>query len=141
LFIAVALDEGPGPPLRSPYTDLSKLYAVVGILVRCCDITMLQKNLQDQEPLPNPYADPELSVPLPNDLHHWLYERTSTQHNTTYVKKLIEDNNTMDETIRFLAFCSWENWPFSMIVINELLLEVRNNFMTNRQRNSRKGLG
>jgi len=27
----------------------------------------------------------------------------STQHNTTYVKKLIEDNNTMDETIRFLA--------------------------------------
>ena len=46
LFIAVALDEGPGPPLRSPYTDLSKLYSVVGILVRCCDITLMQKSLQ-----------------------------------------------------------------------------------------------
>ena len=32
--------------------------------------------LRDQEPLPNPYANPELSVPLPNDLHHWLCERT-----------------------------------------------------------------
>ena len=109
----------------------------------------------------------------------------STQHSTTYIKKLIEDSSTMDERIRmerfqFLAvgqysqhatyslfayghmlattvmhlmnsiyllfllfptslfslfslslpplcsfqFCSWENWPFSMIVINELLLEV-----------------
>ena len=53
----------------------------------------------------------------------------------------------MEETVRFIAvrelaqmlltyreiidlfvhtqFCCWENWPFSMIVINELLLEVR----------------
>ena len=45
LFIAVALDEGPGPPLRSPYTDLTKLYAVVSILVRCCDVTSQQKGL------------------------------------------------------------------------------------------------
>ena len=47
LFIAVALDEGPGPPLRSPYADLSKLYAVVGILVRSCDVTMMQKSLYE----------------------------------------------------------------------------------------------
>ena len=46
LFIAVALDKGPGPPMRSPYTDLTKLYAVVSILVRCCDNTVLQKSLQ-----------------------------------------------------------------------------------------------
>ena len=45
LFIAVALDEGPGPPLRSPYADLSKLYIVVGILVRSCDVTVMQKSL------------------------------------------------------------------------------------------------
>lgn len=44
LFIAVALDEGPGPPMRSPYTDLTKLYAVVGILVRCCNISVMQKS-------------------------------------------------------------------------------------------------
>ena len=45
LFIAVSLDEGPGPPMRSPYTDLTKLYATVGILVRCCNVTPLQKSL------------------------------------------------------------------------------------------------
>ena len=28
------------------------------------------------EPLPNPYADPELNYKLPNDLQHWLYERS-----------------------------------------------------------------
>ena len=27
----------------------------------------------------------------------------STQHATTYIKKVIEDNSTMEETIRFLA--------------------------------------
>ena len=47
LFIAVALDEGPGPPLRSPYADLSKLYAVVGILVRSCDVSVMQKSLYE----------------------------------------------------------------------------------------------
>ena len=46
LFIAVSLDEGPGPPMRSPYTDLTKLYATVGILVRCCNVSPLQKSYQ-----------------------------------------------------------------------------------------------
>lgn len=32
--------------------------------------------IQGTDPLPNPYADPELCVKLPNDLLHWLYERT-----------------------------------------------------------------
>ncbi|CAI8002162.1 Probable ubiquitin carboxyl-terminal hydrolase FAF-X [Geodia barretti] len=125
LFIAVALDEGPGPPLRSPYADLSKLYAVVGILVRSCDVTMMQKSLYEgQEPLPNEFADPELSHPLPNDLHNWLYERINTQQNITFTKKMIEDNSTMDETIQFLCFVCWEHWQFSMIVLNDLLLEI-----------------
>lgn len=164
-FIAVALDEGPGPPLRSPYTDLTKLYAVVSILVRCCDLRPHQANaipvstmgglhiiiylwrhlhnnlknihtpqvgklyfvviklnthvcyhlifllvilvlkilyilvlvgtriflsvvhklifitctglcLQDNPPIPNPYSDPELCVPLPNEVHHFIFERT-----------------------------------------------------------------
>lgn len=46
-FISVALDEGPGPPLRSPYADLSKLYSVVGILVRCCDVTVVQRSSKE----------------------------------------------------------------------------------------------
>ena len=46
-FIAVALDEGPGPPLRSPYADLTKLYSVVGILVRCCDVSAVQRTCKE----------------------------------------------------------------------------------------------
>uniref|UniRef100_A0A1X7TNC9 Ubiquitin carboxyl-terminal hydrolase n=1 Tax=Amphimedon queenslandica TaxID=400682 RepID=A0A1X7TNC9_AMPQE len=76
------------------------------------------------EVLPNPYADPELCEKLSNDLLHWLYERTSIQQSTTYVKKLIEDNSPIEETLRFLGFCSWENWEFSAVVIADLLMEI-----------------
>ena len=35
----VALEEGPGPPIKFQYADLSKLYQTVALLVRCCDIS------------------------------------------------------------------------------------------------------
>lgn len=35
----VALDEGPGPPIKYQYAELGKLYAVVSQLVRCCDVS------------------------------------------------------------------------------------------------------
>ena len=38
-FMLVALDEGPGPPIRYQYAELGKLYAVVSQLVRCCDVS------------------------------------------------------------------------------------------------------
>ena len=44
LFIAVALDEGPGPPLRGNYMDLTKLHSVVAQLVRCCDVSPMQRS-------------------------------------------------------------------------------------------------
>ena len=75
----------------------------------------------------------------------------STQHSTTYIKKLIEDNCSAEETVRLLGvsqqrlpshmlclpacllvclqYCCWENWPFSMIVINEILSEVYRQFV------------
>ena len=64
LFIAVALDEGPGPPLRSPYADLSKLYAVVGILVRSCDVTVMQKSLYEVYIFMHLCACPEMHAPF-----------------------------------------------------------------------------
>lgn len=39
LFMLVALDEGPGPPIKYQYADLSKLYSVVSHLTRCCDVS------------------------------------------------------------------------------------------------------
>lgn len=44
LFISTALDEGPGPPLRANYTDLTKLHSVVAQLVKCCDVSPLQRS-------------------------------------------------------------------------------------------------
>ncbi|XP_011407629.2 PREDICTED: probable ubiquitin carboxyl-terminal hydrolase FAF-X [Amphimedon queenslandica] len=124
-FIALSLDEGPGPALRSPYADISRLYSVVSVLVRSCDVSVIQRSSKEgTEVLPNPYADPELCEKLSNDLLHWLYERTSIQQSTTYVKKLIEDNSPIEETLRFLGFCSWENWEFSAVVIADLLMEI-----------------
>ena len=38
-FMMVALDEGPGPPIKYQYADLAKLYSVVSQLVRCCDVS------------------------------------------------------------------------------------------------------
>ena len=38
-FMLVALDEGPGPPIKYQHAELSKLYQVVSQLVRCCDVS------------------------------------------------------------------------------------------------------
>ena len=35
----VALDEGPGPPIKYQYAELNRLYSVVSMLVRCCDVS------------------------------------------------------------------------------------------------------
>ena len=43
-FIALCLDEGPGNPIRSPYVDYTKLYAVVSILIRCYDLSVKQQS-------------------------------------------------------------------------------------------------
>lgn len=37
-FMLVALDEGPGPPIKYQYAELGKLYTVVSQLIRCCNV-------------------------------------------------------------------------------------------------------
>ena len=39
LFMLVSLDDGTVPPIKYQYAELSKLYAVVSQLVRCCDVS------------------------------------------------------------------------------------------------------
>ena len=52
----VALDDGPGPPIKYQYAELGKLYQVVSGLVRCCDVSGLaQSSVEGQAPLSNPY--------------------------------------------------------------------------------------
>ncbi|BFZ00611.1 hypothetical protein BsWGS_03650 [Bradybaena similaris] len=121
-FMLVALDEGSGPPIKYQYADLSKLYSVVSQLIRCCDVSQrCQSSIAGQLPLPNPHGDTVCGKPLMQIQHQVaeiLYGRS------VYVKKIIEEANTVDETTKLLKYCSWENPHFSSVVLSELLWQV-----------------
>ncbi|CAG5128792.1 unnamed protein product, partial [Candidula unifasciata] len=121
-FMLVALDEGTGPPIKYQYADLSKLYSVVSQLIRCCDVSQrCQSSIAGQLPLPNPHGDTICGKPLMPIQHpvaEILYGRS------VYVKKIIEEANTVDETTKLLKYCSWENPHFSSVVLSELLWQV-----------------
>ncbi|XP_062862625.1 probable ubiquitin carboxyl-terminal hydrolase FAF-X isoform X2 [Trichomycterus rosablanca] len=121
-FMLVALDEGPGPPIKYQYAELGKLYTVVSQLVRCCDVTSrMQSSINGNPPLPNPYGDPSLTQPI-MPLHQLVAEILFVR--TSYVKKIIEDCSNSEETIKLLRFCCWENPQFSSTVLSELLWQV-----------------
>ncbi|RXM31625.1 putative ubiquitin carboxyl-terminal hydrolase FAF-X [Acipenser ruthenus] len=121
-FMLVALDEGPGPPIKYQYAELGKLYTVVSQLVRCCDVSSrMQSSINGNPPLPNPYSDPNLSqpiIPLQQLVAEIMFVRTS------YVKKIIEDCSNSEETVKLLRFSCWENPQFSSTVLSELLWQV-----------------
>lgn len=121
-FMLVALDEGPGPPIKYQYAELGKLYTVVSQLVRCCDVSSrMQSSINGNSPLPNPCGDPSLTapiMPLQQLVAEILFVRTS------YVKKIIEDCSNSEETVKLLRFCCWENPQFSSTVLSELLWQV-----------------
>ncbi|XP_061917685.1 probable ubiquitin carboxyl-terminal hydrolase FAF-X isoform X1 [Entelurus aequoreus] len=121
-FMLVALDEGPGPPIKYQYAELGKLYTVVSQLIRCCDVSSrMQSSINGNPPLSNPYGDTNLTAPvmlvqqLVADI---LFVRTS------YVKKIIEDCSNSEETVKLLRFSCWENPQFSSTVLSELLWQV-----------------
>ncbi|XP_061580204.1 probable ubiquitin carboxyl-terminal hydrolase FAF-X isoform X1 [Cololabis saira] len=121
-FMLVALDEGPGPPIKYQYAELGKLYTVVSQLVRCCDVaSRMQSSINGNPPLPNPYGDTNLTaavMAVQQLVAEILFVRTS------YVKKIIEDCSNSEETVKLLRFCCWENPQFSSTVLSELLWQV-----------------
>nr|XP_029496778.1 probable ubiquitin carboxyl-terminal hydrolase FAF-X isoform X1 [Oncorhynchus nerka] len=121
-FMLVALDEGPGPPIKYQYAELGKLYTVVSQLVRCCDVAArMQSSINGNPPLPNPYGDANQAtpvMPVQQLVGEILFVRTS------YVKKIIEDCSNSEETVKLLRFSCWENPQFSSTVLSELLWQV-----------------
>jgi len=122
IFIQVALDDGPGPPIKYQYAELGKLYQVVSNLVRCCDVSSVtQSAVEGADPAPNPYIEPSLQgyiLPIPNLVAENLFQRSA------YLKKLIEEANNTEETKKLLQFCCWENPHFSHTVLCELLWHI-----------------
>ncbi|PSN47507.1 putative ubiquitin carboxyl-terminal hydrolase FAF-X [Blattella germanica] len=123
-FMLVALDEGPGPPIKYQYPELTKLHQVVSQLIRCCDVSSKTQSSQSQQgmpALPNPYGDPAVPdyiMSIQTQAAEILFGRTS------YIKKLIEDANLSEETVKLLQFCCWENPHFSRTVLSELLWQI-----------------
>ncbi|KAM7302505.1 putative ubiquitin carboxyl-terminal hydrolase FAF-X [Ixodes scapularis] len=122
-LMLVALDEGPGPPIKYQYADLSKLYQLVSLLVRCCDVSSKTHScLPNSAPLPNPHAGdqlcPDYLMVVQPQVAACLFNKTS------YVKKVIEDANGSEDTAKLLRFCSWENPQFSSTVLSELLWQI-----------------
>lgn len=117
----VALDEGPGPPIKYQNAELGKLHQVVSILVRCSDVSTRcqSSNGATNAIFPNAYLDPHVPadslIPLSKEATEYLFGRTS------YVKKLIEDSNAGEDGLKLLQYCSWENPHFSRSVLTELL--------------------
>lgn len=118
-FITVALEGGPDPTDKYQYPEWSKLHQVVSLLVRCCDVSSKCQNSHRQAILPNPYAEnSEYIMPLPPNAMELLYAKTA------YIKKLLEDPNPSEESIKLIHFCSWENLLFSREVLSECLWQI-----------------
>lgn len=122
-FMRVALDEGPGPPIKYQYAELGKLYHVVSLLVCCCDVSCkTQSSMAGAQPLPNVHMGDQICVEylmlIQPEVVDILYNKTC------YVKKIIEDANNSEDTVKLLKFCSWENPHFSSMVLSELLWQI-----------------
>jgi ubiquitin carboxyl-terminal hydrolase 9/24 len=77
----VALDEGPGPPIKFQYPDLSKLHQVVSHLVRSSDISSkCQNSMSAMAVLPNDYIEPNIPaeslMPLSAEAMEYLFNKT-----------------------------------------------------------------
>lgn len=121
-FMLVALDEGPGPPIKYQYAELGKLYQVVSQLIRCCDVSSKTQSANSgRAPMNNIHGEvdcQEFIMEIQPQVAEILYNRTS------YVKKIIEDANISEDTVKLLKFCSWENPHFSSVVLSELLWQI-----------------
>lgn len=118
-FMLVAFDEGPGPPIRYQYAELGKLYSVVSLLVRCCDVSSrMRSSSTGTQPKANPFGEgpPVMEIqPVVADI---LFNKA------TYLKKVVEESTTSEDTLKLLRFCCWENPHFSRTVLCELLWQV-----------------
>ncbi|XP_077293704.1 ubiquitin carboxyl-terminal hydrolase-like faf isoform X2 [Arctopsyche grandis] len=127
LMVSISIDESIQIANKFQYSDLIKLHQVVSLLVRCCDVSSRCQSSDTSSgatPLPNPFGDPliaqaQLTRPaLPSLCADILFNKT------TYIKKLIEESNGCDETVRLVQFLAWENPLWSKAVLSELLWQI-----------------
>ncbi|XP_063973678.1 probable ubiquitin carboxyl-terminal hydrolase FAF-X isoform X2 [Diachasmimorpha longicaudata] len=124
-FMLVAIDEGPGPTIKYQYPELTKLHQVVSMLIRCCDVSSRCQSSQapsGMTVLPNPYGDPQCQNDYLMTIQPQAAEILFTR--TSYMKKLIEDVNITEDTVKLLQYCCWENPHLSRTILSELLWQI-----------------
>lgn len=84
IFMRVALDEGPGQPIKHQYPELCKLHQVVSQLVRCSNVTIKcqSSGADESKPiLPNVYGDTnvphENMLPLSKEASEYLFAKNT----------------------------------------------------------------
>ncbi|XP_067944193.1 ubiquitin carboxyl-terminal hydrolase 9X-like [Watersipora subatra] len=118
-FIQVAIDEGPGPSIKYQYVELAKLFSVVSILIRCCDVSSECRTQDKRSIAVNPYTwQNQPPYPLPQHVANLLFK------NKAFVKKIVEENINQDDTKHLLLYLSFENARFSAELLNELLWQI-----------------
>ncbi|XP_066928951.1 ubiquitin carboxyl-terminal hydrolase 9X-like [Clytia hemisphaerica] len=120
-FIRLAIDEERTTTSKYQYQELSKLYSLVSVLIRSCDVSKYMKPSNDQIQMkPNPYYDSIANIPImeiPADVEGLIYT-------SNYVKKLLEESNSSEDTLLLIKFLSWECMSFSLIALSEVLFQI-----------------
>ncbi|XP_022160014.1 probable ubiquitin carboxyl-terminal hydrolase FAF-X [Myzus persicae] len=121
IFILVAIDEGPGGSnIKYQFNEINKLHSVISILVRCCDCTEKCVSSAPGTPfLPNPFAEcqPYLRK-VPQQVKDSIFGRIC------YLKKLIDNSQMNEESMKMLQFVCWENPLSSSMVLTEILWHI-----------------
>ncbi|XP_050542237.1 probable ubiquitin carboxyl-terminal hydrolase FAF-X isoform X2 [Daktulosphaira vitifoliae] len=121
IFILVAIDEGPGGSnIKYQFNELNKLHSVISILIRCCDCSEKCVSSTSVTPiLPNPYAEcqPYLRK-VPQQVKDCIFGRIC------YLKKLIDNSQMNEESMKLLQFVCWENPQSSSMVLTEILWHI-----------------
>ncbi|XP_022644946.1 probable ubiquitin carboxyl-terminal hydrolase FAF-X isoform X2 [Varroa jacobsoni] len=114
-FIRLALDDGA---IKYQYAELGKLYQTIATLLHCLDVTGYQAAADESRSLnlllANPYARSVLA-PMDERIAEYLFQPNS------FIKKLLEDANGMDEVVDLVKYLCWENQEMSRNVLTELL--------------------
>lgn len=126
IFIDIAIGETSNKlpiPYSSKLNNLQffQLSQVAATLIRCCDTSFYMATSDGSFPLPNPYRnvdDPHYLSCITEELHEIVF------NNHKFVKRLIKEIHHNVNTTPMFLFCCWENFPFTSMVITELLWHV-----------------
>ncbi|CAF0941972.1 unnamed protein product [Adineta ricciae] len=120
LFVNLANDDSSSSSCSTlpRYGEPAKLFVILSTLIRCFDVSSHCRSRQsDAALLPNPYytQDNDPICPMPQQMADIIYKRD------IFLKKIIENSGSCEESLRLLRFLVWENPEVTSVVLNEII--------------------